>query len=460
MPTIAEALGSFIHGLSFDRLPEAVVKEAKYRLLDFIASALPARNEPPVKVMLDWVAAQKSNPESSIILYGRKVAARYAALVNGVMGHSLELDDTLPSVAHAGVVVMPPSLALAEREGVDGRALIEAIVAGYEVACRVGSAATPIGILHEKGFHPTGVNGVFGATASACKILGLDAEETATAIGIAGSMSSGLLECTRDGTWTKRFHPGWASHNGILAAELAKMGYTAPRTIFEGRLGYFNAFVGKTSSPSKILEGLGESFQIFRPGYKIYACCKGCHAPINAVLRILERQRIDPRDIERIEVRMQRIPYLLVAEPKERKYSPRTTVDAQFSIYYSIAVTIIDGKPPLHDAFSANRIGDEEVLKLAKRVRAVIDPELEKRYGEKTTMDAIVTIVMKDGRRFTEVNSEDFDHPPPAQLEDKFRRCAAAALSESEIGEVLEKVKHLERVGDVGQIMDILRKNE
>ncbi len=462
MPTLTEAIASFAHKLTFNSLPTGVVIEAKYRVLDFLGNTLAARNEPSSHIVLDWVLGQNSNPDSSIIAHGSKVASHYAALVNGVMGHSLELDDSLPAVVHPGVVVLPPSLALAEREKVDGRTLITAVVLGYEVACRIGSAATPIGVLQDKGFHPTGVNGVFGATISASKILGLSEEQIATAMGIAGSLSSGLLECTRDGTWTKRLHPGWAAHNGILAAELAAKGYTAPHLILEGRLGYLHAFVGESSTPLAIVERLGESFQIAKPGYKPYACCKACHAPINAVLKMLEGRRINPKQIENVEVRMQRVPYLLTAEPRERKYYPETTVDAQFSVFFSIATTILRGKPPLWDAFSEANIRDAETLALAKRVTAMVDPELEKLYAgsiAKGIQDAIVTITMDDGRVLKERNSQDFDHPPLGSIEDKFRICAASVLEEDQLDDVLEKIKNLERLDNIIQLMAALRRS-
>lgn len=455
--TIAQTFGQFISELSYKKLPEAVITEAKYRILDYIASALPAWNEPSVRIIIEWVTKQNSNAESSILRHKKMTASHYAALINGVMGHSLELDDSLPSIVHPGVVVVPPALALAERESVDGRNLLTSIVIGYEIACRVGAAAAPIGILHKKGFHPTGVNGVFGSTAASCKVLGLDSEKIAKALGIAGSMSSGLLECTRDGTWTKRLHPGWAAHNGVIAAELAKMGFTAPRSIFEGGLGYLHAFAGNTSDPSKMLEGLGETFWIFRPGYKLYACCKASHAPINAVLRILEKHpEINYRNVESIMIRMQEVPYLLVAEPRERKYRPQTTVDAQFSIYYSIAVTLVDKKPPLHDAFSIERLQDERVLDLAKRVLVTVDNELEKNYGKKSTMDAVVTVKMKDGSSFTGKNSDDFDHPPYDQIEGKFMRCATSVLAEGRAKELLAKVKQLEKLTDISELFEII----
>lgn len=459
MTTVAEILAAYVYDLSFKELPKEVVTEAKYRIMDFIASALPAWKEPPVKIMLTWVRRQNTKSESTVIAYGDKVVAHYAALINGVMGHCLELDDTLPTVAHTSVVTVPPSLALAEREGLGGKELITSVVAGYEIACRVGIAATPTGILHDKGFHPTSVNGVFGATASACKILNLSEDKIATALGIAGSMASGLLECTRDGTWTKRLHPGWASHNGILAAEFAKMGYTAPSSIFEGRLGYLHAFIGESANQEKIIEDLGKFIYIFRPGYKLYASCKYNHAPINAVLRILEQHDIDPRDIQRVEVRMMRIPYLIVAEPIERKKNPTTQVEAQFSVYYAVAVTLIDKKPPLHEAFSPTRIKDREVLELARKVIAICDPELENEYNinAETTMDSIVTIVLKNGKRFTERNYKNFDHPPYKQLEDKFYECALFTLDKDRTEEALNMLKNLENLGNINELMEVLR---
>jgi 2-methylcitrate dehydratase PrpD len=268
-PTAAQTLAHFCAGLDYEALPTVVVERAKHFFIDYIAIALHASaldSSRPVRAL----AAARPIPGGATLL-GRPdpVHATWAALANGMAAHSMELDDTfLPGSIHNESFVFSPALALAEERGASGKRFLAAVVAGFEVACRVAAALKPA-VTNARGFHPTGTTGALGAAATAATLLGLDAKRVTMALGVACSQAAGLLEFVTDGAWTKRFHGGWASHAGIIAAELAQHGITAPPTSIEGKFGYLHAYSGDPL-PQALAVGEGESLAIAQMAMKYY----------------------------------------------------------------------------------------------------------------------------------------------------------------------------------------------
>jgi aconitate decarboxylase len=254
-------LATFVSELSYNELPQEVIELAKTCILDALGSIFLGATLPWGKIMTEYVKSVAGRPESIVIGSNERVGAAHAALANGTMGHGFEIDDVLIcALHHPGVVVVPAALAMAERENSTGKELLAAVVAGYEVMNRVGKAVgTESHVM--RGFLPTGTNGPFGAAAAAGKLLHLTGDRMTDALGIAGNQSGGLFEGVKEGRMTKRFAAGWAAQNGIIAADLAKLGFTGSSTVLEGEWGYLKAF-SDGADPSPLAKKLGESFNI------------------------------------------------------------------------------------------------------------------------------------------------------------------------------------------------------
>ncbi len=256
-PTAASVLARFCAELHWDALDESVKARTRELLLDLIGVALAGSRQPssPPAAEVAWKLGGSAG-RATVIGRRQMATAAWAALANGAAAHAVELDDvTTESSLHPGVAVIPPALALAEELDASPRALLEAIVAGYEVTMRVGNALNPASA-YARGFHPTGVAGIFGAAMAAGRLLGLGRDALTTALGIAGTMAAGSLEYLSDGAWTKRLNPGWAGHAGITAAYLAQAGFSGPSTVFEGRLGVLHAY-SDAPLPDRLLADLG-----------------------------------------------------------------------------------------------------------------------------------------------------------------------------------------------------------
>jgi 2-methylcitrate dehydratase PrpD len=380
--TISEVLADFTAGLEYAQIPVHIRERAKMRVLDFLGVALAGLQIPSSRIMIEVVKELGGTKESTIVGERMKVSCTNAVLANGTMAHASDYDDDHRSATmHPGAVVVPAALALAEREGCEGSRLIEAIVAGYEVICRVGEAF--LGTQYHEGFHPTGVCGVFGAAAAAAKILKLSPKEIVWALGIAGTQASGLEEWKSDGTWIKRMHPGKAAQSGILAALLAKKGYTGPATIFEGKYGFLNAFsFERTYDPRKITERLGDVFIGHDTAFKPYPCCRFLHQVIDGVLDMVKKDNLKPEDIREIRVKTFKVGIDTLMKPEERRYRPKTIVDAQFSIPFVVGAALVRKRISLSE-FTEESIRDSQILEIASKVKGEEDPEYTKGYPKK-----------------------------------------------------------------------------
>lgn len=452
--TYSEIISEYASTLSLKHVPSKIIIEAKKRLIDTLGCIVAGHSDDAVKIANRFTSGLGGKSQSSIILYGRKVPAQYAALVNGIMGHSLEIDDTLPGVAHVGVVIIPTALAVSEWLRSSGSDLLLSIIIGYEITCRIGRAAL-IGKLQDFGFHPTGINGTFGASVVTAKLMDLEPEKIATALGIGGSLASGLLEAQREGSLTKRFHAGWAAHNGIIAGSLAKEGYTAPHNIFEGRLGFFNAFVRNRETIDIIAKDLGSTYEIEKPNYKPYACCVASHPAISATLRVMHRYNIKASEIEKIEVGIQSWAVPLVCEPSMSKYSPTNTVDAQFSIYYSTAVAAIRRSAPLFEDFSLGNLRNPTVLKLARKVKAIVDPTLkdESYSGGNLHRLGSATILTRNGKQYHMDSGDSFYRMSLDEVKNKFIELTRSTFTPTKVDHILEAINELEKLESIDTLL-------
>jgi len=290
-----------------------------------------------------------------------------AALVNGALCHGLDFDDThAASICHVGTVVGPATLALAETTGAGGADVIAALVAGTEATTRIGALAA--GDFHARGLHPTSVCGVFGAAAAAARILGLDAAATVSALGVAGSMASGLMAFVNDGAQTKPLHAGWAAHGGVLAARLAAAGAQGPPSVLEGRFGLFPAFLGREDiQPEQEELGLGLRWETGNVAYKPYPCCHYMHGCLEAAARALDGRRPAAADVAAVTVVVPGGAVEIVLEPAGHKRAVRTAYEAQFSLQHSIAAMVLTGRADL-GTYTPKASTDPVIRDLAARV--------------------------------------------------------------------------------------------
>jgi 2-methylcitrate dehydratase PrpD len=431
-----------------------VVDKAKWVFLDTLGVAL-ASSTMDFGAMVTRVAEKLGGARQSLLLGSSiRVAAANAVIANGTLAHGLDYDDTLEgAIVHTGACAWMTALAVGEETGADGKAVLEAAIAGTEVLCKVGLVAP--GKFHARGFHPTAICSTFGAAAAAGKLYGLTAQQWVDAFGLCGSQSSGIIEYLADGTWTKRLHPGWSAHGGVIAALLAREGFRGPAKVFEGTHGFFSAFGGSDEYRyEKILE-LGQLWETPRLTFKSYPCGSISHPYMDCALRIKQKYSPAPDEIGEIVCRTAEGPVHRLWEPLADKQKPVSSYGAKFSLPYSIAVVLVHGRAGL-DEFTEEAIRDPAVLSLAGKVRYVLDPTID--YPRH--FSGHVKVLMKDGRLLEENQPHPrggFENPlPPAEIEEKFRANAGLALAPEKIAAALDAVKRLEQLSSVSILTELL----
>ena len=321
-----------------------------------------------------------------------------AALANAVAGHCLEFDDTHSAGSlHPGVVVFPTALAASVLAGADAGRFVDGVLTGYEVMCRLGRAVDAAAH-YRAHFHPTATTGYVAAAATAARVLGLDVDHATEAVGTACTMAAGSLEFLSDGAWTKRLHPGLAVQGGLFAARLAAEGFHGPRDGLGGRHGFFAALTD-SPHPDLLLDGLGTApLEIRNTSIKAHGCCRYNQGPIDAVLEIRRKESLRAEDVSSIKVGVVSPALTLVWDPPEAKRHPASVVDAQFSLPYSLAIALREGRADPSE-YEPVRHGDGELQRLIDSVDCVADPELERHYPEQWR--CWVEVRTMDGRTLT-----------------------------------------------------------
>jgi 2-methylcitrate dehydratase PrpD len=396
--TVAESVAAWLAGTAVDRLPGEVVERCEQLFLDVSGLCIAARREPYVAATLAAVdragppspgatreadrpastarpVAQRPDPGAAgctALGHAGGFDAFGAALVNGTAAHGEDFDDTFEGgPVHSGAVIVPAVLAACEREALGGDRLLAGVATGVELLCRL-SLVAPMAA-HNAGFHPTAVFGAVAAAGAVGAALKMPAGAMASALGIAGSMASGIIEYLAEGTWTKRMHAGWAAQSGVRAALMARGGFAGPRTVFEGTHGLFRAFAPSVKPDfAPLLDGLGTKWVVPSVAFKPYACGTMAQPYVDCARRLAGDgvSAADVRDIE-CEVAAGTVPRLW--EPLASKHRPPTPYAAKFSTPFCMAVGFVDGKAGLAQ-FTDARIADADVLALASKIRYTIDP--------------------------------------------------------------------------------------
>ena len=387
-------------------LPDPVRRSVRHRILDIIGIALAGSGMDTCRAVTDYARHLGGRGEARIIGVLGPVPAAMAGLVNGTMAHSLDYDDThLPSVVHPSASVVPAGLAAAEAAGAPGAAAIAAIAVGIEICVRLGMAGYDAqarnSTYFDNGQHATSMCGTIGSAAAAALLAGADAAGVAHAMAVSASMASGLIEANRGGGTVKQLHCGWAAHAGITAADLALRGLTGPPSVFEGRFGFFQAFLRGHYNAAAVIDGLGDDWQLPRIFYKPYPANHFTHAGIDAALA-LRAQGIRLDDVQALNLAVAGPTVRTIGEPLAAKRAPETGYQAKFSGPYTVVAGMLGGGGlglGLDD-FTDELARDPVRCRHMEKVTVASDETCDAAFPDE--FPAILTATLHDGTRVTE----------------------------------------------------------
>lgn len=457
--TVSNDIRAFIAQTKLKNISLDVREVAKLHVVDGLATMLSGADEESSRLLRRRLINRNHRVESTALGSPGRFSAEHAALINGVQGHVLDYDDaqlaTWPSrpmgqQTHPTTPVLAASLALAESRRATGAELLASYIVGIEVACRLGDAVKPNHYLD--GFHPTGTLGAFGAAAACAHLLKLKPRSIHHALGIAGTLASGLRASR--GTMAKGLNAGRAAENGVIAATLAADGFTASENIFEDPMGFFSAACANRIDGN--LLRFGKPFFFIKPGVaiKLYPCAGVLHPALDITLELRASRSIDPKNIHRIRAALDTEAALpLVYE------NPKNSLQARFSLNFALAVAIVDGKAGLKQ-FTGERLRNPKVASLMKRIDLAPRRSLPKQnYGPGIGTE--IEITMMNGVVHRGRGSIARGHPsiPPsrAEIEDKLRECADGILPPRQITNLLKNCWSLERVPSISAWLRALR---
>jgi 2-methylcitrate dehydratase PrpD len=450
-PSISQTLAQFAHDLSFDTIPTQVRERAKHLMLDATGIAYASGAYDFAHKTLTAIAGLGGTGQVPVIGLPQRLSPRDAALVNGVLAHGLDFDDThTGGIIHSTASLWPAVLSAAFWRGKSGADLVTAYVAGVEAATRLGAVGS--GHFHQVGFHPTGMIGVFGCTLAAGTLMGLSPQALTMAQGIALSMAAGSLEFLEDGAWTKRMHPGWAAQAGITAAALGREGFVGPTRAYEGRFGVFNSYLQgglvDDDRMGRATAGLGDIWETNAIAVKPMPACHFTHACADAAIILARQHTFDVGDIVRIKALVPGEVVKTVCEPVANKRRPANAYDAQFSIPYLVAASLIRGRFTLAE-LEPEALNDAAILRVCDLVDYEVDPRST--FPRHYTGD--VQISLRDGRVLMHreaMNRGCADRPlSNAEIVEKFTDNARMRLSTRQAAQVQEAVLSLDRAADV-----------
>ena len=443
-PLKSQRLAEFCTDLTDGDIPGDVRRKCVRHILDTVGAGIAGARSREERTLSAALLAE-GEPEGAAPLWGRGfgMTPLCAALVNGTASHAFELDDT-GGCDHSGAVVVPAAVAALTlaKKPVTGRAFVTAAVLGYELARRPLEACGAYEPHNKAGFHSTGTCGPFGAAAAAARILGLSAEQTQNALGLAGSFSAGLWACVHNGAQSKRLHAGHAAWGGLMSAILAARGFTGPDHIFEEVWGGFNhSFAPASSVPEAYLAGLGRDWKLRRVSIKPYASCRSTHSSIDAVEKLMAEHRFSPQDIREIRIAVN--PFVLGMCGKADRHPMNA---AQLSIPYSVAADLVFGSASL-GSFERDRRDDPRIAAMMQRIRLTADKT------QKDDDEPIVSVVLADGRTVSCRVSDPLGSPTnpvtDRALLAKFRSVAGMVLSREATEALAERLLGIEECESV-----------
>jgi len=433
-------LASYIVDNQYDRLPEDVVAEARRAILNYVGCALGGCDEPAVDIAIKTLRPFFGPPAAGVIGRAESMDPLHAALMNGISSHVHDYDDTTPgNYSHPTSPVASALFAYAAANRVAGRDFMHAFVLGFEAESRVANAVYPAH--YDAGWHMTGTAGVFGAAAAIGRLRGLSVQEMTWALGLAATQAAGLREMF--GSMAKAFHPGRSAQNGYAAALLAEQQFTAGERGIEGPRG-FAPVTARQYDLAKITTGLGVDFDLRVNTYKPFPCGIVNHPTIDGCIQLHHEHRLTDGAID--AVRLSVAP--LVLDLCNQQNITRG-LQGKFSVYHGAAVGLVRGKAGLRE-YSDEAVNDSEVKRVRERVTAIGDPSLSEDQAR-------IEVQLTDGRTVSTFIRESLGNlkrpMTNAQLEAKFRDQAAARLSPSALGRLIELCWSIDRLEDVGEVV-------
>jgi 2-methylcitrate dehydratase PrpD len=462
---IAGTLSRFVNRLRLDAVPAEVSLRARHLMLDAIGCALAARREDFALSYAAAVQALDGDVEGArgVIGFDRRLPLRSAALLNGVMTHGLDYDDThMTGIIHLSVSVLPTVLALASQRGASGADMLAAYIGGIEAGARISSVTR--GGLHAHGFHPTGVVGAFAGALAAGRLLGLDEDGLVRAQGIALSLASGSLQFIEDGAWTKRMHPGWAAQAALTAATFAAHDILAPTAPYEGRYGFYRCYLGQEEHAKIDLSlatahldeatGSASAWETTNVAIKPFPVCHFIHASADAAIA-LHRSGLDASRIAEVQVRVPAGVVQSVCEPIAGKRAPASDYDAKFSLPYGVASGLLRGRLGLKELEPA-AFNDPAARALMQRVSYVVDEDST--FPLHYTGEVHVTL--DDGRTVSHRESVNRGHAERPlsneEIRDKFFDNATLHFPRAHADAICDQVLALDRIADVRTLESLL----
>ena len=442
----SRALAEFAAGLRYEDIPPAVRELSKLLILDALGCGLAATGYDFASATLSGARALGGDGPCAVIGSTVRLPLRDAALVNGVLLHGLDFDDSnFLGILHPTVACLPAALGVGQMRGASGRDMMTAYVAGMETAIRIGAAAR--GIFHHIGFHATGLVAHFSSAVVAGKLMDLDATALVRAQGITASTSSAVQVFLEEGAWTKRLHPAWGAVAGITAASLAQHGFFGPTRAYEGRFGFFETHV-QTLLPevdySRMTDGLGSEWTLLQTAVKPYPACHFAHGCAEAAIRLHQRHNRRQQDIAHVVAAIPRDTLPIIAEPAARKCRPANDYDAKFSAQFITAACLLRGRFGLTE-LTPEALNDPEILALAAKVKCVADPDTA--FPEYNSGGITITTTSGDTHReYVRVNLGMGDRAiSAADIITKYRASAALAFSAAQVARLEQVVLHLEQ---------------
>jgi aconitate decarboxylase len=434
------ALAEFASGLRYADLPAEVVTHACLCVLDSLGCGLYGATLPWSVILRETLATVDDGTSGTVIGSRGRLSVVHAALANGAAIHAFELDDLHSrSIVHLGSVVIPAALAAAEhRGGVSGRELLTAIVAGYEIAARVGMSVGTAHLL--QGWHPTATHGTLGAAAAAGSVLGLSPAQLTDAIGTAGTQSGGLMSA-QYASMVKRFHAGRAAQSGLYAALLAARGYRGIGNIFEAEYGGYGPTFSPSYDPAQLTAGLGTTWETLAVGFKPYSTNGSCHPTIDALLDLRAARHLGPGSVESVRLGVSSATLKHVGWP----YAPDTVTTAQMNLAYIVAVTLADGDAFVRQ-FTPERIAAPELVSFSRRVQVEADPAIDAegdagRHHTRISVTLDTGEVVEDERWFARGSAR---RPmTAAEVRDKFAKLTAGSVPPDRCDRLLASIDGL-----------------
>ncbi len=460
--TLTKQVAGYLARTGFDALDADALRATKEHILYTLGTILAGSSAPGAKqVRAGAQALSGGSGESSVLVTGEKLPAASAALINATMGHSRELDINDDRIAYkSSITVVPAALALAEKAGkVSGKDFIAAVCMGVDLGIRLGLATNP------KPVHARAIAlGPFASAAGCGKVLKLDEDGMHNALGIAFCRSTVAGNSTTAPSLTKRLGVGFAAQSGLVAATLASVGYPAAGEVLQGAAGFFQTFYQQEGDYVQLLDQLGQRFEIVLVGPKPFPSCRYTHCAVTGVLDLVRQHGIKAQEIQEVRVRIGERDMRSVGgwseDEKRKKHRPEGVVDAQFSIPYTVAATLVTGGLSLEE-FTDEKIRDATILDLAARVKTILTPEFD--HGPMDVKPQVVEIVMRDGKEFaTKVIYPKGNPNNPVTSEElvkAFRGMASYAvkpLGGAKIDDAVALALRLEEIDDVAALAKLL----